>query len=412
MKPKRTVPPSGAPLYMKDLFSGILGIFRPTKALRRFEDELRIYFGVKHVFLVSSGKAALTLILQSLSEITGRKEVVIPSYTCFSVPSAIVKTGLKPIICDVAENDINYDTDHLQEVVGESTLCVIATHLFGIPCNLEPVLSVTRSAGNYVVEDCAQAMGAELNGQKAGTIGDVGFFSLGRGKNLCAVSGGIIVTNNDTLAKILGKQYSRLKTPALTTQLISLCVAIFLYVFSRPSLYWFPASLPFLKIGQTIYSTKFSIEKLAGFNAGLAANWKWKLESFNKARRERADIYKGKIKDNGLVLIKEPAKSLPVYLRFPLITSSPAERNMTCERLASAGLGASPGYPTGIAEIPELDLTAEKKARCQMGNKLAKRIVTLPTHPQAEAGEINRMGAMILERERSVGQEFRELDIP
>ena len=391
MRLKRTLPPSGAPLYLKDFLAGIYGVVRPAKTLKKFEDELRSYFGVKHVFLVSSGKAALTLILESLSEIAGRQEVVIPSYTCFSVPSAIVKGGLKPIICDIAEDDINYESHHLKEAVSKDTLCVLATHLFGIPCNMEPISTLAMAAESYVVEDCAQAMGAELNGKRVGTAGDVGFFSLGRGKNLSAVSGGIIITNDDDIAKVLAKKYEGLGMPGLIEQMGSLCVALFLDAFSRPSLYWFPASLPFLGIGKTVFSTDFSITKLAGFNAGLAANWKSKLETFNEARRKWAEIYANKLKDNGFVFVREPAGSSTPYLRFPLITGGPAVRENVCGKLSSAGLGASSNYPTGIAEIPELSLSEEQKVQCQMGSNLARRLLTLATHPQVKSSDIEKV---------------------
>ena len=406
MKPRRRLPPSGAPIYIRDLLSGVLGILRPAKALKKFEEELRAYFRVKHVFLVSSGKAALTLILQALHEMTGGDEVVLPSYTCFSVPSAVVRAGFKPVICDIEGNDFNYDIEHLTEAVGKDTLCVLATHLFGIPCDLDPILSVTRSAGNCVVEDCAQAMGAELGGKKVGAIGDVGFFSLGRGKNLSAVSGGIIITDNDNLGKLIAREYSALRMPGVVEQVRSLCIALFLCIFSRPSLYWIPAGLPFLGIGETVFSTDFSVTKLAGFNAGLATHWKSKLEAFNHARRERAETYKRMLRNDELAFLPETEGSVPVYLRFPVIAGSPAEREAVCHRLSAAGLGASTNYPSGIADIPELSLSEKEKARCQRGSCLAKRILTLPTHSQVGSQETDKIECLITDQHRYFEQEI------
>jgi dTDP-4-amino-4,6-dideoxygalactose transaminase len=395
MKFKRTLSPSGAPIYLKDLISGLFGMMRPAKTLEKFEDELRSHFGVKHVFLLSSGTAALTLILKSLSEITGRTEVVIPSYTCFSVPSAVVKAGSKPVICDVSGHDFNYGPERLKETVGKETSCIIATHLFGIPCDLEAIRPVAHSAGSYVVEDCAQAMGAELNGKKVGTMGDVGFFSLGRGKNLSTVSGGIIITNDDAIAKKLAEKCAVLKSSGMAGQMRSFLVALFLFVFSRPSLYWFPSGLPFLGIGKTVFSTKFSIEKLAGFNAGLASDWKAKLEAFNRKREISASAYRNKLGSEGIALVEEPSGAVPAYLRFPVIAASPEKRDAICEKLASAGLGASSNYPTGIAEIPELEITQEQKADCRQGCELARRILTLPTHTYVSDQDIEAIAGLL-----------------
>src|SRR6185369_941791 len=92
----RTLSPAAAPLHFRDIVSGVVGLFGGVKAVNRFEDELKEFYHVRHSFAVSSGKAALVLILQALKELsTDRDEVLIPAYTCYSVPSAIVRAGLR-----------------------------------------------------------------------------------------------------------------------------------------------------------------------------------------------------------------------------------------------------------------------------------------------------------------------------
>ncbi len=97
------MPPTAPPIKFSDLFYGVAGAFVGGKRfLRQIEGELREYFGVKHVFLLSSGKAALYLILRALHSLSPeRNKVLIPAYTCFSVPSAIVKAGLGISLCDI-----------------------------------------------------------------------------------------------------------------------------------------------------------------------------------------------------------------------------------------------------------------------------------------------------------------------
>ncbi len=101
MKVQRTLAPSAAPIKGRDLVHGlVVGLLRPQTTVRRLEAEFCEYFGVKHVWFVSSGKAALTLILQALHSLSGRQKVVIPGYTCFSVPSAVVRARLSVALCD------------------------------------------------------------------------------------------------------------------------------------------------------------------------------------------------------------------------------------------------------------------------------------------------------------------------
>src|SRR6185295_11594525 len=135
MKIGRRVPPAAAPIAWKDLWHGAIGIVRPEPSILRFEEQVRAHFGVRHVFLVSSGTAALTLTLIGLESLSSSRktEVVIPAYTCFSVPAAILKAGLRPVLCDI--NPATFDFDHalLERTLNANTLCVVAHHLFGIP---------------------------------------------------------------------------------------------------------------------------------------------------------------------------------------------------------------------------------------------------------------------------------------
>jgi dTDP-4-amino-4,6-dideoxygalactose transaminase len=121
---------------------------------------------------------------------------VIPAYTCFSVPAAVLKAGLRPVLCDINPSTFDFDHALLERTLNGNTLCVVAHHLFGIPSNIERVRALSRARGIFVVEDAAQAMGVESHGRSLGTLGDVGLFSLGRGKAITCGSGGIIVTNS------------------------------------------------------------------------------------------------------------------------------------------------------------------------------------------------------------------------
>jgi dTDP-4-amino-4,6-dideoxygalactose transaminase len=118
MRIGRTLPPAASPIYFRDIISGLKGLIRRHRELNRFEAELKQYFGVRHCFLVSSGKAALTLILQALRNIhPDRDEVLIPAFTCYSVPSAIARAGLKVRLCDIDPNTLDFNFDRLSKIL-------------------------------------------------------------------------------------------------------------------------------------------------------------------------------------------------------------------------------------------------------------------------------------------------------
>src|ERR1700704_5055411 len=120
MRIRRTLPPAAAPIGITEFVSGVCGIFRGQKELERFQSELKEHFGVKHCFLVSSGKAAFTLILLALKELSpGREEVLIPAFTCFSVPSSVVRAGLEIRLCDLRLESLGFDFAQLSAMLSE-----------------------------------------------------------------------------------------------------------------------------------------------------------------------------------------------------------------------------------------------------------------------------------------------------
>jgi len=149
------------------------------------------WLSVEQVWVVSSGRAALCLILRALAERSSRREVIVPDYTCPTVPLAVARAGLQVRLCDVDPATGNLDPRRLAQAVGDETLAVVPVHMHGIPCDMRAILAVARQHGVFVVEDCAQAAGATLDGRKVGTFGDAAFFSLGWGKGFTAYEGGI-----------------------------------------------------------------------------------------------------------------------------------------------------------------------------------------------------------------------------
>src|SRR5436853_7857991 len=121
MRIGRTLPPAATPIGAWEIVSGVCGIFRGQKELDRFRSELKEHFGVKHCFLVSSGKAAFTLILLALKELSpDRDEVLIPAFTCTSVPSSVVRAGLRIRLCDLSPDSLDFDLPQLAGLLSDA----------------------------------------------------------------------------------------------------------------------------------------------------------------------------------------------------------------------------------------------------------------------------------------------------
>jgi dTDP-4-amino-4,6-dideoxygalactose transaminase len=373
MKIGRVLPPTAAPLGLRDFCHGLAAMLTPTRALARFEQEVRQHFGVEHVCLMSSGTAALTLTLIALRSTSNRREVVIPAYTCPSIPAAVLKAGLEPKLCDVDPLTFGFDRAQLESALGDETLAVVAHDLFGIPADIEQIRSTCQAHGITVIEDAAQALGIEYKGRKLGTAGDVGIFSLGRGKTITCGSGGIIVTNSKPIANALAEQFDRLRRPCFFTTLVELAHLVAMAIFIRPRLYWIPAALPSLRLGETTFPRTIAVERLSGMKAGLLRDWQRRLVWINGIRSS-AVAYFGRQLD-----LTPPAGHEHPYLRLPVRVATAQHKARLHSESQARGLGLSVAYPVPLNEIPEL----QEQFRGQhfpFAHRVADTLLTLPTH--------------------------------
>ena len=389
MRVQRTLPPSAAPIDWRDLVEGLIGLVRPHVTMQRLQADFRAHFGVKHVWFVSSGKAALTLILRALHTLSGRSQVVVPGYTCFSVPSAVVRAGLSIRLCDMNPNTFNLDFSRLAEVTDSDVLCVLATHLLGIGVDVPRVASICHPKGTFVVEDVAQAFGGESDGKPFGSIGDVSFLSFGRGKNITCGSGGVILTNDDRIGEALAQEYAQLPGESVARQIQNWLEVAVTQLLIHPSRYWFPAGLPFLKLGETKFYADFPITRMDSVRAGLLRRWRKRLSRSTVSRVDHAEQIR-RIVPSHVQPVTSSVPGRSVYLRFPLLMRSKQAKDVLCRRSVERGLGISALYPCAVKQIAELSGTLSSQ-QVPQSTMIGERLVTLPTHEFVSDDDLVRL---------------------
>jgi len=170
------------------------------KYIIEFEERFSKYCGVKHGVVTSSGTTALHLTLAAL-DIGRGDEVIIPTFTMIATANAVTYTGAEPVLVDSELKTWNMNTDAIEEKITRKTKAIIVVHTYGHPVNVKPVLDVAETHGLYVVEDAAEAHGAEYKGKRTGGLGDVGCFSFYANKIITTGEGGILVTSNEEVAE-------------------------------------------------------------------------------------------------------------------------------------------------------------------------------------------------------------------
>ncbi|MBS1262527.1 MAG: dTDP-3-amino-3,4,6-trideoxy-alpha-D-glucose transaminase [Calditrichaeota bacterium] len=171
--------------------------------VKELEAAVADYSGTKHAVGVSSGTDALLISLMA-AEIGPGDEVITTPFSFFSTAGCVARVGARPVFVDIDPASFNLDPGKFEDAVSERTKAVIPIHLYGQPAAMDPIMDIARRHGLTVIEDAAQAVGAEYRGKRAGSIGDYGCFSFFPSKNLGAAGdGGMVVTNNDENAEKL-----------------------------------------------------------------------------------------------------------------------------------------------------------------------------------------------------------------
>lgn len=165
-----------------------------------FESEFSRYCGVKSGIATNSGTTALHLALEALGIGKG-DEVVIPTFTMIATAFAVSYTGAKLVLVDSEPETWNIDLDEVQRKVSDKTKAIIVVHTYGHPVDMDPILGLQEQEGIAIVEDAAEAHGAEYKGRKTGGIGRVGCFSLYGNKIITTGDGGMVVTDDHDLAE-------------------------------------------------------------------------------------------------------------------------------------------------------------------------------------------------------------------
>ena len=196
-----------------EIDSAVVDVIRSTQYINgpevlAFQKELEAYLGVKHVIPCANGTDALQVAMMALGLKPG-DEVITTSFTFVATVEVIALLGLTPVLVDVLPDTFNIDPEAVSKAITPQTKAIVPVHLFGQCADMDSLMQIAKTHGLYVIEDNAQAIGADFlfgdgRRQKAGTIGDIGCTSFFPAKNLgCYGDGGAIFTNNDELAKAM-----------------------------------------------------------------------------------------------------------------------------------------------------------------------------------------------------------------
>jgi len=391
----RHVAPAGAPVRSGDLARWLALVLTGTDAAARLRRACCERLAVSHGYLTSTGRAGMTILLRAMRRLApaDRDEVILPSYTCYSVAASIVKAGLRPRVVDVSPATLDYAPDELARANYGRVLAIVATNLYGIPSDLPAIGALARRHGVFLVDDAAQALGASVGGRHCGAWGDAGLLSLDKGKNVSAIDGGVVLTGSDAIAAAIEQELADLGRPGPGDSVAGIVKVLAYFTLLRPWLYWIPNAIPQLGLGRTVFTTEFPIEAPSRALVALGATMFEHLDELTQGRTATASaLLDGLEGVGGVHRVVPPSGAKAVYLRLPILVSDTDARRRVIGALNRAGIGATGSYPESVADVPEVRrVLANPSAAVPGGRFVARHLVTLPTHAFVAPRDVVRM---------------------
>ena len=383
----REIPPTaGWPLTIRSLITSCLKK-HPQGLL---EEDFRKHLGASGALLTYSGTAAFYLILETIKKLSNKKTVIIPAFICPLIPLAIKKAGLIIKVCDTDIDSFDFDANKLKEICASNNdiLAVLAVHLGGLAVDFLKLKEIAQSSDAFIIEDCAQSLGAKYHNRETGSLGQFSLFSLCRGKGLTIYEGGMAVTNLPEYASILNDTYKEIMRQDILSESLKIAELFAYSIFYRPSLFWFAFRLPQLfwqlrhnpiKAMGEYFKPDFPIHKVSAFRGYVGHMNFWRLEENLKDQRKKAAIYLSGLKDTpGITPIIELEQTEASYPYLSIIFENTQKRNRALDLFRNSGLGISQVYLHAITDYAYLK-NIVPKTECANSRKLSKNTITLST---------------------------------
>ena len=316
--------------------------------VEEFQNEFARYIGVKYAIATCTGRNGLELILEALKLKNG-DEVILPAYTLKDLALLIKDRGFIPVLVDIDEDTYNIDIQLIEKAITQRTRVIIATHIFGSPCDIEKIIKITKEYNINVIEDCAHAAGAEYKGQKIGSFGRAAFFSFEAIKPINTFGGGMVTTNDPIISEYINNKIAGL--PYNNRKVIFKIFYTYCEHFILHSPFYFFISLFFrseffLKVISSIYLSVHHASRISKFRySNLQALIGLKqlkiLDRNNLLRKQKADSLI-KLLGDGITAQKILPYADTVYYFFLIKTESCSKelRRRLLKKWIDAGMGS------------------------------------------------------------------------
>jgi perosamine synthetase len=362
--------PAHSPLSLRALGAGAAGmVWGATDARLRLTDILSKMTGAEHVLLTDSGTSALQIAIRESVRSSASPVVAIPAWACYDVLSAVLGSGTAFKFYDVDPTTLGPSDAALEQLAEGPLSAVVLVHAFGIPVDV-PRVRATLPDHVRIIEDAAQAWGAEWEGRPVGRQADNTTYSFGRGKGITGGSGGAVTSRSP---------FEVVPPPADRGGGDLLRVAV-LWSLASPPAYAVPASLPFLKLGSTHFRPPRPYGSASDVAVRIVLSVAARAREAANRRRVRGNEWLAALAGReDITTVRLATEARPSFLRFPVLAADAIQRARYV--VSGRALGVAAGYPQPLPALAAtLGVAPVERTATPGAEVLARRLFTLPTH--------------------------------
>lgn len=319
-----------------------------------FEEEFATYCGVRHGVATSNGTVALHLALKTLG-ISGGDEVIVPTLTFIATANAVAYCNAKPVFIDSHPDYWCLDPARIEEKITPKTKAIIPVHLYGHPCDMDAIMHIARRHNLFVIEDAAEAHGAEYRGKKVGSFGDISCFSFYGNKIITTGEGGMCLTDNKWFAERMAILRDHGMSPTRR--------------------YWHD------EVGFNY--------RMTNMQAAIGVAQVKKVDKFVAGKREIAGLYRALLKDvEGITLPPEMPWAKSVFWMYSILVKDefPVRRDQLMEELRQREIDSRPLFHP-IHRMP----AHENEESLTVAEEISRRGINLPSSVNLEREGVEKV---------------------
>lgn len=339
----------------KDAVMNVLdsGMLASGKQVTEFENHFAEYIGVKYGIAASSGTTALHAALSCAGIEKGDKVVTTP-FTFIASANSILYCGAKPIFADIDPCTFNVDSDNLEIILkkDEGIKAILVVHLYGLPCDMQRISELATEYNIKVIEDCAQAHGAAINGKKVGSFGQAAAFSFYPTKNMTTGEGGIVVTDDEVIMERCRKAVNHGRA------------------------------------GRYLHDTLGYNYRMTNIAAAIGLVQLGRLDEFNNRRIANAKYLSEHLSEIDWIQVPYIPNGFTHVFHQYTIKVDAVKRDKLADHLKSKDIDSAIIYPLAVYKQPLYESLSYGDSNCPVAEEACNRVLSLPVHPSLEESEL------------------------